>query len=154
MGKKGKMIMLSIAVVAIWGLLVVKVFEGTSVQPHYQNTIATVPAFEKLAKKELQSFQIQANYRDPFLGKPKAKPRPKPILKPKPKPKPKVVFPKITYSGTLSSATQTLYIIKVNNKQLFFKIGQTQQGLTLNVADKQHVEFLYKDEVKSYDFKK
>ena len=85
--------------------------------------------------KEVDTFTIQANYRDPFLGKLYTKNIPKKAKSNvKRTPIPTVIFPPVTYNGMIAPKEPnrpTLFLITINGKQQFMSIGKQIEDMKL-----------------------
>lgn len=94
-------------VFAIWGLIGWKVYAAMKGKEPVVTEKDNAASKKKVAEEVPDSFVLQANYRDPFLGKAFVAKSPKPVsgnTKPVPEkkteaPKPVATWPKIIYSG-------------------------------------------------------
>ncbi len=147
--KRNTYILLS-AVLVLWGVIGYRVF--ASMNPPIENNSGVVKT-EKFQPKEIiakETYIIQANYKDPFLGtmeKPKKKTRV--ISKQK---KQKIVFPNVEYKGVFSSSIKknTVYLIIINSKKEMFKIKEVYQNVRLLQGDKEKVTVKYKTEKQTF----
>ena len=106
-------------------------------------------------KNKRQSFTIDVNYRDPFLGKmyaenttPKAKPsgvRSSKVIKPKEA----LVWPVILYKGLISDNKEKnkVFVLIIDKKNYFMKIGDTENEIFLKSGDKESIYVKYKGEL-------
>lgn len=148
MTKNQKTYLLLAAVIIVWGAI------GYQIYTHYtpnNEEIATVISQKFVPEKTAatETYTIQPNYRDPFLGKLYQNPVPK-IKRPVAKPKPQVVFPNITYNGILQGAKQNTYIISINGSQEIFQKGQVMKGVELVRGNAQEITIKFQGETKKY----
>lgn len=108
--------------------------------------------FKPLKINPRKTFEIDVNYRDPFLGKMyAANNAPKPtgnrskITKPA-KPKETLVWPVIVYKGLISDTKDKtkIFMLIIDNKNYYMKIGDTDAGIFLKSGDKESVYVKYK----------
>jgi hypothetical protein len=150
--KKINTYILVLAVLLVWGVVIYKFFSSTTVLENNRSAGFTNKEVKKIVEDSIQNFEIKTNYRDPFLGviRVRSKPRKKKEIIVKKT----VRFPKIQYSGIISAGAKTTYIIKINNAQYFYKLSDTNKEVRLLSGDKEKIEVQYKDEAKTYFFKK
>lgn len=151
--KKNIYILLPI-VLMVWGAVLFQLFSFTN-----SDEIVEVnnPEFKikPLKLNERQSFTIDVNYRDPFLGKmysenttPKAKPSGVKTTKVV-KPKETLVWPVILYKGLISDNKEKnkVFVLIIDKKNYFMKIGDTENEIFLKSGDKESVYVKYKGEL-------
>ena len=145
MSKNQKTYLLLLAVIFVWGAIGYQFFQQYN--PSVKEELKP-QAIRFKPQKQLQAVQytIRPDYRDPFLGKLYKKPVPK---RKKVIPKPKVVFPNITYNGSIKGAKKS-YIISINGAQEVFQVKQTMKGITLVKANENEVILKYKGEKKKF----
>lgn len=104
----------------------------------------------KINKRE--SFAINVNYRDPFLGKMYAaqntsnsKAKSSKTVK-EAKPKETLVWPTILYKGMISDSKEKnkIFMIIIDNKNYYMKIGDTENEIFLKSGDKESIYVKYK----------
>ncbi len=103
------------------------------------------------------SFVLQLNYRDPFLG---STPRPpktnKPVAsksKKKPK-KPKVKqWPDITYHGIIRNekSGEELAVVKIEGREYLMKPGMREQEVRVSSFSAEQIKLEYSDENKTIE---
>ncbi len=99
---------------------------------------------------EQESFSLNLDYRDPFLGtlsqkKTKSKPR---KIAPK---KPLIPFPKIQYKGMVSADKKgTVFLIKVNGKQHFFKKNAVKDEVKLLRGNSKEVRLKFQKQTQTF----
>jgi len=109
-------------VVIIWGLIAYKIFSGLKPSTFNEKVIQTNKQFIPKIVKQTETFKIDSNYRDPFLGTIKKK---KTAVRKTGKSvvKKTVVFPIVIYKGIIApkNRNEKVFIIVVNGKQYLFK---------------------------------
>lgn len=147
--KKNIYVLLPI-VLFVWGAVLFQLFSFTS-----SDEIVTANNSELTIKplkfNKRQSFSIDVNYRDPFLGKMYAENN---ALKPKgnssavktAKPKETLVWPVILYKGLISDTKDKnkIFMLIIDNKNYYMKIGDTENEIFLKSGDKESVYVKYK----------
>lgn len=137
-------------VLFVWGAVLYQVFSFTK-----SDEIASIAnpelTIKPLKLNERKSFDININYRDPFLGKmyivetvPKSK-----IYHSKTsetKPKEPLVWPVIQYKGMISDSKEKnkLFMLVIDGKNHYMKIGDTENEIFLKSGDKESVYIKYK----------
>lgn len=121
------------AVLLIWGIIGYKIYTTLNVENAVLMPNNSSVDFNPEKIKEVEKFTINANYRDPFLGKliTNKKVSSTPV---KIKQKPTVIFPMINYNGMISpkeANRATLFLIVINNKQQFLSVGEEIEGVKL-----------------------
>lgn len=148
--KKNIYILLPI-VLLVWGTVLFQLFSFTnSDEIVVDNTSELIIKPLKFAPK--QSFIIDVNYRDPFLGKMYAtntttetKTDGSKTIK-TPKPTETLVWPTIVYKGLISDTKEKnkIFMIIIDNKNYYMKIGDTENEIFLKSGDKESVYVKYK----------
>ncbi|GGF10418.1 hypothetical protein [Flavobacterium limi] len=147
--KKNIYILLPI-VLLVWGGVLYQLFSFTS-----EDEVNVVEnrefAIKPLKIKERQTFAINVNYRDPFLGKMYA---PEKAVKKtqsskankKPKPEETIVWPTILYKGMISDSKdkKKVFILIIDGKNYYMKTGDTQNEVFLKDGNKESVYVKYK----------
>lgn len=136
-------------VLFIWGTVMYQLFSFSSseeVPAVSSNEISLKPI--KIAKRD--SFAINTNYRDPFLGKmysvnKDSIPKKKRTLK-------KVealVWPTIQYKGIVSDTKEKskIFMLVINNQTHLMKKGQTENEIYLKEGDRESVYVKYKGQL-------
>ncbi|MNK95318.1 hypothetical protein D3C87_1155500 [compost metagenome] len=138
-------------VLLVWGAVLYQVFSFTKSdeEPAVNNSEFTIKPL-KINKRE--SFAINVNYRDPFLGKMYApqtasntKAKSSKTVK-EPKPKETLVWPTILYKGMISDSKEKnkIFMIIIDNKNYYMKIGDTENEIFLKSGDKESIYVKYK----------
>lgn len=150
--KKSIYILLPI-VLLIWGGVMYQFFSFSDT-----NEIETIAANELILKPlkiiKRDTFSIDANYRDPFLGKmytPK-----KQVLTPKIKKEPTIeeplIWPTITYKGIVSDTKDktTIFMVLIAGQTFLMKKGEVQNEVFLKEGDKESIYLKYKGNLNLY----
>jgi hypothetical protein len=150
--KKSIYILLPI-VLLIWGGVMYQFFSFSDT-----NEIETIAANELILKPlkiiKRDTFSIDVNYRDPFLGKiytPK-----KQVLTPKIKKKPTIeeplIWPTIIYKGIVSDTKDktTIFMVLIAGQTFLMKKGEVQNEVFLKEGDKESIYLKYKGNLNLY----
>lgn len=148
--KKNIYILLPI-VLFVWGAVLFQLFSFTNSDENIPATNSEL-TIKPLKFNKRQSFIIDINYRDPFLGKMYAE---NTISKPKAngskivktaKPKETLVWPIISYKGLISDTKDKtkIFMLIIDNKNHYMKIGDTENEVFLKSGDKESVYVKYK----------
>jgi len=143
--KKNIYILLPV-VLLIWGLLIYKFLSFTIPEiPVAEETdqFSTQP----LAVREKDSFKIDVNYRDPFLGKmympatAQKKVRKKISVPVEP-----VVWPNVIYKGIVSDNKdkKKIFMLIINGQTFLMREKETEQGVTVKSGNRESVVIIYK----------
>ncbi|PWB18645.1 hypothetical protein [Flavobacterium sp. HTF] len=148
--KKNIYIILPI-VLFVWSAVLYQVFSFTN---NDEVVSANNPEFviKPLKVKERQSFIIDVNYRDPFLGKmymPQAATKVKTAnssIKKTPKVPETLVWPVILYKGMISDTKDKtkIFMLIIDGQNHYMKIGDTQNEIYLKSGDRESVYVKYK----------
>lgn len=138
-------------VLLVWGAVLFQIFSFTSTEEELPQNSAEF-SFRPLKIHERKPFVINVNYRDPFLGKIySAQNAPiKKTLYPESKKTVKstedLVWPAINYKGMIadSKGKNKLFVIIINNKNHYMKIGDTEDEIFLKDGDKESIYVKYK----------
>ncbi|MFA5297538.1 MAG: hypothetical protein WC389_04945 [Lutibacter sp.] len=130
--KKNTYFLIPVALL-IWGFIGYKIYASLNSNNEVEIVDNNAIEFEPEEIKEVEEFTINANYRDPFLGKlyHNEKKSGSPVKKIV---KPTVVFPVITYNGMVDpkeADRATLFLITINNKQQFLSVGKQIDSVML-----------------------
>jgi hypothetical protein len=148
--KKNIYILLPI-VLFIWGAVMYQFFSFSS---NSGDLMLASNKFEikPIDIKEIDTFSINVNYRDPFLGK--AYNLSNNVIKKKRNtiPKTKVVeevfvWPKILYKGIVSDTKDKtkVFMLIIEGQTFLMKIGDTQKGIFLKEGDRESIYIKHKD---------
>jgi len=145
MNKNQKTYLLLFIVALVWGAI------GYQLYSHYNpDTIevseVTTMSYTTQKVDTVDGYEIQPDYRDPFLGKIYRK---QPLKKKVATPKHVVIFPAIVYKGIIEGGKKT-YIIAINGSQEIFRVNQTIKEVTLLKADGKSILLKYQNERKKY----
>ena len=156
MKNKKNVYFLVIAVIAIWGYIGYKMYSSLNPEDAIITLQNQAAIFKPEKIKEIEKFTINANYRDPFLGKlfaeKKSKKRNTSVKK-----KPIVVFPSIIYNGLIKPkeyGRATLFLIIINNQQQFLSVGKQIDGVKLMKGNDKEISILFKTKRKTIAIQK
>jgi hypothetical protein len=148
--KKNIYILLPV-VLFVWGAVLYQIFSFTTTD---LDVTANNPEFtiKPLKIKERQSFTINVNYRDPFLGKmytPQTVSKIKTgssLVKKAPKIQEALVWPVVLYKGMISDSKtkNRIFMLVIDGQNHYMKIGETQNEIFLKEGDKESVYLKYK----------
>lgn len=148
--KKNIYILLPI-VLLVWGAVLYQVFSLVNTDEIISKE-KNEYSIKSLKIQERKTITIDVNYRDPFLGKMYI-PKKNSDVKTKSskvnkiaKPKETLVWPVILYKGMISDTKdkKKIFILIIDGKNHFMKIGDTQEEIFLKSGDKESVYIKYK----------
>ncbi|AUP79697.1 hypothetical protein [Flavivirga eckloniae] len=144
MNNKVKTYVLLASVLAIWGIIGLKIL--STLNPDAPNTVFQndIVAFKPKTNIEVDTFSIQSMERDPFLGTLYLKKKPK--KKKSVKPKDTLVWVPIIYHGAITkqqSKTQ-VFVVSINGRQNLMRIGQEVDHVKLIKANAKEIRVSYK----------
>ncbi|PRX57191.1 hypothetical protein [Flagellimonas meridianipacifica] len=142
MKNKKKTYLLLLVVLAIWGILGFRIIATLGPSEEVQSPTKTVALEQPLTLKKRDTFSINANYRDPFLGTlPKTKKKAKTPKKKSP------IAPKrsIAYHGSVAQngSKSRLFFVWVDNQQYIFEKGKSIDGVTVVSGTKERIKVTY-----------
>ena len=155
MKNKNNIYVLVPCVLLVWGLIAYRIFAGINPDLHDQNSSKPTAMFKPAKVAGRESFEILADYRDPFLGTlvndQQLRLKPTKIKKSEP-----ILFPEIEYKGMFKPGdhSKTVFLIMINGSQEIFKIRETHQEVKLLKGDQEKIIVKYKTEKKTYFLKK
>ncbi len=142
------------AALIVWGLIGYRIYKAVNPPPIEVLAINADDSFKPKKVESVKSYDINADYRDPFLGtlasnnKLKRK-----VTTTSVKPKEQIVFPNIVYKGIVSPKTNkktAVYLIQVNGQQKLLKLRNTSQEVTLISGNSKEVVLEYQKERKTF----
>ncbi len=130
MGKNTKTYVLLAVVLVIWGIIAVRIFSTISPETQEEQAISKA-SFTPLKVIAPDTFSINADYRDPFLGTYPASAAT--AAKPKRTPKKEMPAIAVQYTGSMvnSSAKKHIYFVTINGQQHLLEKGKTAGDVTL-----------------------
>lgn len=149
MNNKGLTYLLLVVVIIAWGYWLYMLAERFNwFGENGNNTEMNDFVPPELPKNLVDTFQIKADYRDPFLGKRMvvANPSQKLSVKPKELPKPVTLsWPSISYSGMIKNqqSNKQLAIVVINGQSNMMKLGSVIAEVTLNKIYRDSIEVTY-----------
>lgn len=157
MKNKKKIYVLLFAVILIWGILGYKILKGLNPLTSTNSKANTNREFYPKSIKQIHSYKLIANYRDPFLGKLVQKLAANTTkTKPSPSQLPATPFPAIVYKGLIAPANkeEQVFLISIEGQQFFFKKNTTYNGVQLLKGNAQEVVLQFQNHRKSFPFEK
>ncbi|WP_405567968.1 hypothetical protein [Polaribacter sp. Asnod6-C07] len=147
MKKKQKTYILLLAVLGIWGTIGYQIYNRMNPSVPELKVLLAQNSFQKIPSVTSSMYELQAEYRDPFLG---SFPKKKNILvKNKTKQEQsKKTFPEVIYNGLIQGERKTSYILTINGSQEFLKKGETFQKVKLIKANKEEAVVRFLNETK------
>ena len=134
MKNKKNIYILLTAVLLVWGLLGYRILSTVNPSNKKQQTVAASNNFKPQRLQESETFIINTDYRDPFLGT-LAKKKEVKIKKAigTVSKVPKAPFPIIVYKGLVSPKgnQQQVFLINIDGRQYFFKKNNTHNEVKL-----------------------
>ena len=136
-------------VISIWGYLFYKIFSTLNQDEPVANYSASGAAISLNENSPFNTFNLLANYRDPFLGKmvldnkravQSNNPAPaNPAIK---KPVQQTQWPQISYTGMIKNqqSKKQLAMVQINGKDYSLKIGEETDGIELKKIFKDSIE--------------
>lgn len=138
-------------VLLVWGAVIFQVFSFTNSEEIVSDSNPEFN-FKPIKVNKRESFSINVNYRDPFLGKmhssetaPSVKTNSSESIK-KPKQVEQLVWPNIVYKGLISDSKSKnqIFMLIIDGKNYYMKIGDTENEVFLKKGDKESVYVKYK----------
>ena len=141
MNKNLKTYLLLGLVILIWGIIGFKVIQAISNEPEVP-VVATQPTLIPKSREKRDTFELVANYRDPFLGiLPISRKKPvERVVKKKPVSKRNIV-----YSGLVSQTESgnTMFFVSIEGKQHIMSRNEKINGVTLLKGTGQSITVRY-----------
>jgi hypothetical protein len=148
MKTKKNIFFLLFIVLLIWGGVIYQFFSFAST-PKEEKVIQSPISLNPLTFKERDTFSINVNYRDPFLGKmykPQTKVYKKAKVKTVPKVQEPIVWPTILYKGIVSDTKEKnkIFMLIINGQTFLMKKGTVEQEVFLKEGNRESVYVKYK----------
>lgn len=146
--KKSIYILLPI-VLFIWGTVIFQFFTFSGNDGDITD-ISNKFEIKPLKVKERDTFTINVNYRDPFLGKmysPNSTHIARHHSKKIPKPIEPIIWPQILYKGIVSDTKNKtrVFMLIINGKTYLMKKGDIQEGVLLKDGNRLSIDAKFKD---------
>lgn len=140
--------MLLVIVVAVWGTIGFKAWDGLNGNDSEQIVQNSTKPFIPKKVVIADTFSVQNITRDPFLGtieKQKGS-KPERMIVP-----PKIKWIPIVYNGILKNNVtgEHVYVLQINNKEHLLKRGNKIEGITLIKGNSKSIVVKYKGEQKT-----
>ena len=134
-------------VLLIWAMVIYQFFSFSGPDIAEANNAKTF-IIKPINIPEKDTFTINVNYRDPFLGKmylPK-KPGTGNAKKRKPKPAEPIIMPSIIYKGIVSDKKKEkkVFMLIIKGQTFLMHEKDTEQEVTLKTGNREYIEVLYK----------
>jgi len=144
--KKNTYILL-VVVIFIWGLLIYNFFSFTNPEMEIQE-VSNAISIKPLAIKERDTFSINVDYRDPFLGKMYQPNANKKKSGKKIKVKAPVLWPRVVYKGIVSDTkdAKKVFMVIIDGHTHFMKEKEEQQEILLKSGDRKSITIQYQGE--------
>ena len=154
MGKnKLKTYALSVVVMAIWGVIGYQIYSALNPSEEELIVPQTLISFNADVAKPKDTFSIQNDYRDPFLGKLPKKKRSVSAVQTQSRPKAvdTLVFPTIHYKGMVQNAggKGVVFAVSINGMESILSAGQSYQDVQLISGKPQEILISYKGKRKT-----
>jgi len=151
--KKSTYILLPV-VIAIWGIIILKLFWVRTTTNKPESTTNTIPVINKTNNKQRKTVSITVNYRDPFLGKTYSSFKNKSLngntLKPTKIAVPATPFqwPSIVYKGLVSDSNNKskVFMVAINNRMYIIAEKGTEEGVTIVKGNTAEIDVKYKNQ--------
>lgn len=143
--KKNIYILLPI-VLGIWGMVIYRLFSFSNPDTNIPATASNF-TFKPIEVKARDTFSIDVNYRDPFLGKMYSNDVQKKNTSHVPKvKKDTLIWPNIIYKGLVSDSKEKkkVFLVSINGQTYFMNEKTTEQEVTLKKGNRNTIEVLYK----------
>ncbi len=158
MKNKKNLYILLPAVLIIWGLVIYRFFTGINPTTKIENTVEELGEFKPKKLQEADTFSVDLNYRDPFLGtfpkkKKSAIKRKSPVKK---EVQPETSFPSISYKGlvTPKGKNQKVFLISVNNQQHLYTIGSSFNEVKLLSGNDKEITLQFQKQKQTFQLQK
>lgn len=147
--KKNIYILLPI-VLLIWGAVLYQFFSFATPEINEKEENQSFN-LGPLHLKKRDTFAINVNYRDPFLGKmygPVSKKTYRKTIKKLTEPKEEIVWPQLVYKGIVSDTKNKVkvFMLIINGKTFLMKPGALENEVLLKNGNKDAVQVVYKNE--------
>ena len=144
---------LSVVVVTIWGVIGYQIYSALNPSEEELGVPQVPLSFNSETVTQRDTFSIQNNYRDPFLGKLPDNKRPLRTVKTQRRAKTvdTVVFPNIQYKGMVqrSGGGEAVFAISINGMESILGAGQSYQDVQLISGKAQEILISFKGKRKT-----
>ncbi len=146
------------AVLIIWGIVLYKIIGGLSPDTQNFHTMIQEGKFTPKIIQQTDTFFIQTNYRDPFLGTFEQKKKRTVRLRTNTAliKKEKVPFPTIVYKGIVSpkGKNKKVFLISVNGQQHLFKRNTIFNNVKLLQGNAQKITVQFQHQKQTFQLAK
>lgn len=131
MTKQQKTYMLLFAALVVWGLIGFKIYKGLYGDDNQVTKVtSTNNKYTPKPISESKTYNLKADYRDPFLGKPPTQKKKTKIVK-RVAQNDDIPFPNIIYNGIVEAGNSKSYTVTINGKQELIKVGEELHNVKL-----------------------
>jgi len=140
------------AVLIIWGLLGYRIVSAAKPNKANTNLATSDIVFKPNEFKESESFTIEVDYRDPFLGTTLQTQKSTTNRLVKTTQEPTQPFPQIVYKGVVSGQgnKQQVFIVSIDGKQYFFKKNQRFKNVQLRKGNAKSVALKFQGQQQTF----
>jgi hypothetical protein len=152
MKNKKNLYILLPAVVFVWGLIAYRIFAGVNPNEPAVAAAQELKKFNpKLDPEPISSYEITADYRDPFLDEMDISKPKKAFAKTK-KQVQEIEFPEIEYKGIIKTGnnSKAIFLIVINGNRKMFKLKETHDDVKLIKGNEERITLKYNTEKRSY----
>lgn len=138
---------LLLAVILIYGAVIARFFMLSNEGGNIEFIPEEIVAFKPTQYKVKESFTIDNDYRDPFLGTfPKNDQASNQAIKQEKKPIEDTSFPTIKYMGVISDAgsNKRVLSLRINGKEYITKVGSTVDSVGIVAGNIKNITVSYK----------
>lgn len=153
MNKKKRTTYLFIAVILIYGAIVARFFILRS-DGEEQIISQTATKFTPISYAVKENFEINNNYRDPFLGKRTVAASTSKKIKTTPVEKKETAYyPNIIYRGVVADSRSSAKVLSltINGKEFIVREGKTADSVRVVSGDSKKITVAYKGNTKKFD---
>jgi hypothetical protein len=145
MKKSKKTYALLALVLGIWGFLGFKIVGAMNPDENIPIISAVPKAFTPKEIKKRETFEIAANYRDPFLGTLPKSNLPKKVVRKKVVKKPALPKKNIAYSGSVgqNGSNNRMYFVSIDGQQHIMSKNESIGEVTLLWGDSESIKVKY-----------
>jgi hypothetical protein len=148
MKKKRNTYILLVVVLLVWSMVIYRFFSYTG--PEIPESAApSTMSLKPIAIKKRETFSIDVNYRDPFLGKmylpvTSGKAKKKKHIVPEP-----IQWPQVIYKGIVSDNKnkKKVFMLIINGRAYMMKEKETQDEITLKRGNRQSITVKFKGDL-------
>lgn len=169
MKSKNLRLILIVLTIVIWGIIILRIISYLQ-KPKIKTSSEQQISFEKNKFEIKDTFQIVANYKDPFLSKAKTNGSYQNTRSDNSNPgkssatentnlketKKDIIWPGISYNGVIFNPKNQKQtgILSINNKNMLVMKGNTYEGIFVEMIFQDSIRVIYQKEIKTITKKK